>query len=191
MNNLFEGSLVRLRALQPGDEEIVFSQMLDSEISRRDSSVEWPKSLAEIKESLEKHDRQAKNDDKGLMIETLDGRIVGGVNTQLSDPRNGVFSVGISLGDRTEWGKGYAKQAMLIVLRHMFHERRYQKCNIGVYDFNSRAIGLYRHLGFSDEGRLRRVYFTNGEYHDEVLLGLTSEEFDERYPEWCVEIHED
>ena len=79
---------------------------------------------------------------------------------------------------------------MLLALRYMFHERRYQKCNLGVYAFNERALGLYRRLGFQEEGRLRRNYFTNGEYHDEILLGMTREEFDERYPDWRVALDE-
>ena len=189
--NLFEGKLVRLRALQPGDEEIIFHQQQDAEIARLDSYIGWPKSLAQVKDELEKQDRKEKNDDRYLMIETLDGKNIGGVNTQLSDPRNGVFSIGIGLGERTEWGKGYAKEAMLIMLRYMFHELRYQKCNISVYDINPRALGFYRHLGFIDEGRLRRVYFSNDSYHDEVLLGITREEFNEIYPDWQVTLDEE
>ena len=77
-----------------------------------------------------------------------------------------------------------------LVLRYMFHERRYQKCNIGVYAFNLRAIGLYRHLGFVDEGRLRSVYFSNGEFHDEVLIGMTCQELDQLYPEMHMILNE-
>jgi RimJ/RimL family protein N-acetyltransferase len=190
MRNYFEGASIRLRALKPGDAEIVARHLQDSEISRRDSYIDWPQSLAEIGKQLEKQDQPGRKDDKALMIETLDGVLLGGVNIQLTDPHNGTFSIGIGLGDRSAWGKGYAKEAMQIILRYMFHERRYQKCNIGVYAFNQRALGLYRRLGFVEEGRLRRVYFTNGEYHDEILLGLTREEFDQHYPQYRAPLEE-
>lgn len=183
-NNLFEGQCIRLRALQPGDEEILLQQSQDTEIQRLDSNIDWPKSQSQIKDWLEAKNRKDKTDDRYLMIETHDGRCVGGINAQLTDPRNGVFSIGIGLGDRSDWGKGYAKEAMLLLLRFMFHEMRYQKCNIGVYDFNLRAHGFYRHLGFVEEGRLRRVYFSNDSFHDEILLGITREEFNEIYPDW-------
>ena len=101
-----------------------------------------------------------------------------------------LFQLGLGLPN-ARWGKGDAKEAMLLVLRDMFHERRYQKCNIEVYDFNTRALALYHRLGFQDEGCLRRNYFTNGEYHDEIILGMTREEFDARYPEWRVSLNED
>ena len=184
MQNLYEGQLVRLRASEPGDSEVLFQHQRDSEIARRDSRIGWPKSLGTIRQQLENSSEGNSGDSVGLMIETLDGQLVGGIDVQSCDSRNGTFSIGIGLSDRAAWGKGYAKEAMLIALRVMFYERRYQKCNIGVYDFNERAVGLYRHLGFQDEGRIRRNYFSNGTYHDEILLGMTREEFDERYPDW-------
>jgi RimJ/RimL family protein N-acetyltransferase len=186
MQNLYEGQLVRLRAAEPGDAEILFQHQRDSEIARRDSRIGWPKSLGALRQQLENASESQSRDNASLAIETLDGQLVGGLDIQSSDSRNGTFSIGIGLSDRAAWGKGYAKEAMLLALRVMFHERRYQKCNIGVYAFNDRAVGLYRHLGFEDEGRIRRNYFSNGSYHDEILLGMTCEEFDECYPAWRI-----
>ena len=191
MNNHFAGALVRLRALQPGDAAILGEHDKDTELPRRHSAIEWPISHSEHQQHLEKQDQPGRHDDKALMIETLDGQLVGCVNVQLTDPRNGTFSIGIGLSDRKAWGKGYAREAMLLVLRHMFHERRYQKCNLNVYAFNERALRLYNRLGFVEEGRLRRVYFTNGAYHDEVLMGITLEEFDAQFPEWHETLREE
>lgn len=187
-NNLFAGRLVRLRAWEPTDADTEFRFLQDSEIARLDSNIGFPNSLAEIRRRLENPREPRYPDDKSLIIETLDGQMVGEINVQLTDPRNGTFSIGIGLPERTTWGKGYAKEAMLLIMRFMFHERRYQKCNIGVYAFNQRAIGLYRRLGFIEEGRIRRAVFTNSSFHDELLLGLTVEEFDALYPEWRVTV---
>ena len=191
MNNLFEGKLIRLRALETDDAETIFQFNQDSEISRRDARVRWPHSLDGVRRQLQKTDVSQSGDDKDLAIETLAGQMVGEINTQLCDGRNGTFSLGIGLGDRTAWGKGYAKEAILLVLRHMFHERRYQKCNIGVYTFNQRAVDFYRHLGFQDEGCIRRSYFTNGRYYDEILLGMTVEEFNANHPDWRITLTEE
>jgi len=191
MNNLFAGRLVRLRALEPGDAEAQFRHLQDTEISRLDSNIEFPHSLADLRRRLENPREPRYPDDKPLVIETLEGELVGEINVQLTDPRNGTFSLGIGLPERRAWGKGYAKEAMLLILRFMFHERRYQKCNIGVFAFNERAIGLYYHLGFVDEGRIRRAVFTNSAFYDEILLGITVEEFDARYPEWRIRLEEE
>ena len=191
MQNLFEGHLVRLRAIEPSDAETLFRHRQDTEISRRDARIQWPRSLATILQRLEIPGDGQSTDDIQLAITTLDNQLVGGIDVQSTDRRNGTFSIGIGLAERSAWGKGYAKEAMLLILRAMFHERRYQKCNIGVYAFNVRALALYRRLGFQEEGCIRRNYFTNGEYHDEILLGMTREEFDARYPKWHVSLNED
>lgn len=191
MQNLFEGQLVRLRALEPSDAETLFRHRQDTEISRRDARIQWPPSLAAIRQHLEKSGDGQSTDNIELAITTLDDQLVGGIDVHSTDRRNGTFSIGVGITERSAWGKGYAKESMLLVLRAMFHERRYQKCNIGVYAFNARALTLYRRLGFQEEGRLRRNYFTNGEYHDEILLGMTREEFDTRYPEWRISLNED
>jgi len=185
-NSLFEGKLVRLRAIEPDDAKYLHQSRLDDEITRLDARIQWPESLAAVRRRVEKNDGGSRSDNVELLIETKHGQVVGGVSTQLADARSGTYSIGIGLSEREVWGKGFAKEAMLLILRFMFHEKRYQKCNIGVYAYNNRAIGFYRHLGFVDEGRLRRNHFTNGEYHDELLLGMTREEFDQKYPEWFI-----
>ena len=57
-------------------------------------------------------------------------------------------------------------------------------------EVNHRAVAFYRRFGFVDEGRLRRVYFSNDTYHDEILLGITREEFNNLYPDWHVTLDE-
>jgi RimJ/RimL family protein N-acetyltransferase len=60
-----------------------------------------------------------------------------------------------------------------------FNEMRFQKCNSGCIDINETSIALHKALGFREEGRQRRSIYTNGRYYDNVLFGLTREEFDE------------
>jgi RimJ/RimL family protein N-acetyltransferase len=182
MSNLFKGQLVRLRAIEPDDAETMFRHRQDDEISRLDARIQWPQSLADVRRRLDARAKKKPTDDEDLLIETLDGHLVGDISVQSTDSRSGAFSIGIGIRERSEWGKGYAKEAMLLMLRYMYHERRYQKCNLGVYAYNKRAIAFYRHLGFVDEGRLRSNHFTDGEYYDEILLGMIREEFDQRYP---------
>lgn len=55
---------------------------------------------------------------------------------------------------------------------------RYQKVTVYIYSFNERSMKIHESLGFQCEGRIRRAVYTNGNYYDEVLYGMTSEEFD-------------
>jgi RimJ/RimL family protein N-acetyltransferase len=64
-----------------------------------------------------------------------------------------------------------------LVLRYYFEERRYQKCSVYVYDFNAPSQRLHESLGFTQEGRLRRMLYSGGEHHDVLVYGITKEEF--------------
>jgi RimJ/RimL family protein N-acetyltransferase len=70
---------------------------------------------------------------------------------------------------------------VVVVLRYLFGERRYQKCTVGVLDSNEASVALHCALGFAQEGRVRRVHFRAGRYHDELLFGITVEEFEQRW----------
>jgi RimJ/RimL family protein N-acetyltransferase len=110
-----------------------------------------------------------------------DDVMVGGINVHEADQANGTFSYGVGLGPEHK-GHGYAAEAVLLVLRFMFDERRFQKCEAKVYDYNTASLALHQKLGFVEEGRLRRHLFSAGEYRDEFIFGMTAEEFHQLYP---------
>jgi RimJ/RimL family protein N-acetyltransferase len=97
-----------------------------------------------------------------------------------ADPRVGAFTYGINV-KREEQRKGYASEAIRLLLRYYFQERRYQKVTIKVYGFNEASTRLHESLGFQVEGRLRRMVYTDGEFHDEVIYGMIVEEFREKH----------
>lgn len=110
-----------------------------------------------------------------------DDLMVGGINIIDVDRTNGTFAYGVGIHPEHK-GNGYAAEAVLLVLRFMFDERRFQKCEVRVYDYNSASLSLHRKLGFVEEGRLRRHLFLAGDFHDEFVFGMTADEFHQLYP---------
>jgi RimJ/RimL family protein N-acetyltransferase len=177
----WQGGKVRLRPLRPDDAEHAFSGSLDSP-SRRllQLGIELPTSVEGLRTMLEKY--ADCKDTEGVIIfavENLDGENVGGISLHTRSQKNGTFSFGVTT-DRPHWGNGYAEDAVRILLRYCFSERRYQKCNSACVDTNDASIRLHKKLGFLEEGRRRRHWFLDGGYHDDILFGLTREEFEER-----------
>ncbi len=175
----WQGEKVRLRPVRVEDAEQFFINTLDSP-SRQvlQLGIELPTSEELLKSSLEKH--VGCKDPDGLIlfvIENLDGINVGGISLHSRDAKNGTFGFGIVIS-REHRRKGYAEDAVRILLRYGFWERRYQKCNSACVHTNEASIRLHKKLGFVEEGRRRRNLFFNGRYHDDVLFGLTREEFD-------------
>jgi RimJ/RimL family protein N-acetyltransferase len=177
----WQGEKVRLRPLRVDDAEQSFARSLDSPTRQvLQCGVELPTSLELQRTSLEKY--VGCKDADGVIVfavETLAGEYVGGISLHSQDERNGLFSFGVVI-DRQHRGQGYAADAIRIILRYGFWERRYQKCDSACLSTNEASIRLHEKLGFLEEGRRRRQVFLNGEYHDEVLFGMTREEFEAR-----------
>ena len=176
-HNIWQGERVRLRAIEPEDWEVFNQWDLDSDTARECYWVPFPKSQeAARKWAADQAMAGPKDDTFFFVIENLEGELVGNLNTLECDTRNGTFKYGLAIR-REHQRKGYASEAIRLVLRYFFQELRYQKVTVDIYDFNEASIKLHERLGFIHEGRMRRMVFTNGQYHDSLILGLTAEEW--------------
>lgn len=84
---------------------------------------------------------------------------------------------GILMGDKLSWGKGYAKEASIGIINHAFNKMNVRRIVLGVLDANESAVHLYRKLGFTQEGTLRKDRLCDGKYHDCFIFGLLKEEW--------------
>lgn len=174
----WQGDKVRLRPWQRDDAELRYAATLDSEtLALHEDGIVLPSSLDLQREWLEK--RAGLKDDGMLRfaMDTFDGVTVGWVTLHSRDAKNGLFGFGVAVY-RAHRGQGYAVDGVRILLKYGFLEQRYQKCNSMCLSNNVGSIRLHEKLGFVQEGRVRRVCFTGGAYLDEVLFGMTREEFD-------------
>ena len=182
MTSPWEGSRVRLRAIEPGDVDAFIAADEDGAGSRSGWRVWPPRSRWAVGEWIRQGSESGEDGDEvRLVVEAIaSGEVVGTLNTQQCDPTAGTFGYGVTIWP---WQRrqGYASDAVVVVLRYLFGERRYQKCTVGVLDTNEASIALHRSLGFTEEGRVRRAHFRAGRYHDEVLFGMTVEEFEQRW----------
>lgn len=182
MPNYWDGKLIRLRGVEPDDAEIHYLLNRDEEIARNIDEIFPPTSRAFVRQWAERKALQGfERDEFTFQMETLeDDLLVGGITTNHCDPRVGVFSYGLHVLPAHR-RKGYAAEAVCLVLRYYFQERRYQKANVAVYSFNQGSIALHERLGFTLEGRLRRSVYTRGTFADLLWYGMTAEEFAEKH----------
>lgn len=178
----FEGSLVRLRAVEAPDWEAYHAWDLDSETARSSYAIPFPRSVEGTRRWTEAESSRRPTDDMfRWTIEDKAGAVVGTLNTHSVARREGTFGYGLAIG-REHRGKGYASQAIVLVLRYYFGELRYQKCTVDVYSFNTASIRLHESLGFQLEGRIRRTVYTDGRFFDDLIYGITDDEFAVRHP---------
>lgn len=174
--NIWEGKRVRLRAIEPSDWDKFHQNDLDSEAARLCDIIYPPRSPEGTRSWTDRvASKEPQGDNLRLAIENQAGELVGSLNTQ-SDSRNGTFKYGLAIF-RNYWRKGFGSDAILVILRYFFEELRYQKVTGHVYSFNKGSIQLHERLGFEREGRLQNMVYTQGEYHDEIIYGLTREQY--------------
>ncbi|OEF98811.1 GNAT family N-acetyltransferase [Vulcanibacillus modesticaldus] len=120
----------------------------------------------------------ATKDTYSFAIETLkDNKYIGGCGVNKIDWKNSVTEVGIFIGDKDYWGKGYGTDAMKILIKFIFEQMNINKIKLHVFSFNLRAIKSYEKCGFKKEGILRQEVYRDGKYFDDVVMGILKEEY--------------
>ena len=165
-----------LRAVEPEDAAFFFALQQDTERGRLLDFLPPPSSKAALESwAREQSQKEFDGDAFQWMIEAA-GEPVGSIVTHTVSPRNGTFSYGLDA--RNHQRKGYAKEAVTLVLHYYFGELRYQKAHISVQENNAGSLALHRSSGFKHEGTQRRMVFQKGRYLDLLLFGLTADELD-------------
>jgi RimJ/RimL family protein N-acetyltransferase len=85
--------------------------------------------------------------------------------------------VGIGIGEREFWSKGYGTDAMKLCLQYAFTELNVHRVSLGLMDYNPRALRSYEKAGFRLEGRTRGDVQRAGKYHDSLWMGILREEW--------------
>jgi RimJ/RimL family protein N-acetyltransferase len=171
------GKLIRLRGIEREDIPNFVRWFNDPEV-RRYLLVSEPMSKAKeerwFEAQLEARDQfifavEALVDEKWVHI--------GNVGLLRVDWKNRTASLGIALGEKDLWGRGYGTDATRTMLRFAFEELGLHRVELDVFEFNSRAIRCYEKVGFRREGTRRQALFRQGRYHDVHLMAILGEEF--------------
>jgi RimJ/RimL family protein N-acetyltransferase len=179
---LLEGELVRLAAVNPEEDSRLFARwarddeylrMLDTSPVRQWSERQYKKWY---KEDLEKE----KPDDFLFLIRTLEkDEAIGFVELDGIHWSHSDSYVGIGIGERDYWSKGYGTDAMNVILRFAFDELNLYRVSLNVFEYNQRAIRSYEKVGFVVEGREREFLKRAGRCWDMIFMGILRTEWEE------------
>ena len=113
-----------------------------------------------------------------FMIRTLqDDRLIGELGLDGLQWNHGDAYVGISLGERQDWGKGFGTDAMRVLLRYAFTELNLQRVSLNVFEYNPRAVYSYQKAGFTYEGRQRKFLNRAGRRWDLIFMSILRDEW--------------
>ena len=89
--------------------------------------------------------------------------------------------LGIVIGEKAYWGRGYGQEAVRLLLDYAFRLLNLSSVMLGTFAFNQQAIHCYERLGFKEIGRRRQARVIGSRKYDVVLMDILAEEFESVY----------
>jgi len=160
-------SRVRLRAPERGDLEAFMRWMNDPEVTEF-LEVEGPLSMDEEEKWYQ---QMLVSPDRVYCIEA-EGRLIGNIGLLRLDLRHRRTDIGIVIGEKDAWSRGYGREAIALLLEYLFGELGLNRVGLYADASNLRAIRCYERCGFRHEGLLREYRFKRGQYVDCVRMGI-------------------
>lgn len=175
---MYSGKLVKLRAYKEEDVERATQFINDEEVKKfLDSNIPFPMSKIQEEEWI-KSRKAGESFTYDFAIEDLEsGKYIGGCSINECSTKNRNCVIGIMIGDKEYWGKGYGSDALKVLIKFIFEEVNMKKIKLGVFSFNKRAIACYKKIGFTEEGTLKKELYRNGEYHDVIYMAIFKDDF--------------
>jgi RimJ/RimL family protein N-acetyltransferase len=180
---MLKGERVLLRGLRRDDLLRLWEFNNDTEVEvAGGGDPPIPQSLERLEAEFDENARKGGRDSTFFAIEA-EGRMIGQCALFGFDEFRGVAhrcELGITIGDRDYWGKGYGREAITLLVDYAFTHWNVQRVGLQVLATNERAIRAYQAVGFVQEGRLRRYMWSNGAYVDGVCMSILREEWQAR-----------
>ena len=85
------------------------------------------------------------------------------------------------LGDADHRGAGYGIDAVMATMRYAFEEMHLERLDGSIIEYNTASLSFYcsEKLGWKEEGRRRNYYFRKGRYWDQIVVGVTKQDYDQ------------
>ena len=111
-------------------------------------------------------------------ITTEDGNHIGWVDLKNIEQADKSAEIGIAIGDKQFWGKGYGSSALRAMLSVGFREWELNKIWLRVDVDNEKAIRSYRLNGFQEEEFMHQDRWRNGISVDRLRMAIWRKDFE-------------
>ncbi|MEC2159426.1 GNAT family N-acetyltransferase [Virgibacillus halodenitrificans] len=169
---------VKLRELLLNDAEDRYQWCLDKEVTKHLNMPEKypPFSKEETLNWIEMCiDKTNGYEQKAILDES--GKHIGWVDLKNIDKLNKHAELGIAIGDKNYWGKGYGLAAMKEMLEFGFSQLGLNKIWLRVEVDNEKAIKSYERMGYVEEGILRQDRLRKGVFVDRLRMSILKDEY--------------
>jgi UDP-4-amino-4,6-dideoxy-N-acetyl-beta-L-altrosamine N-acetyltransferase len=116
------------------------------------------------------------NDSLFLIMKDENNIPFGTISIYNIDNKNKNAEIGkIMIGEDKYLCRGYAKEAIDILVKYGFDTLKLHRIYLGVFTKNKTAINVYKKCGFKEEGILRKAILTENGREDILMMGILNE----------------
>lgn len=168
---LARGVLVVLRAKSLADAEQDYEWRRDAELATFDAARPYSGSFRDYLAIFRDELSYPSPYRKTIAVEDMDGRHIGNVMYYNVDYHRHEAEIGVTIGLREYWSKGYGTDLIRTFTSYMFDTMPLRRVYLKTLDWNYRAQRCFEKAGFHHHGTSRR-----GEYTF-VLMETTKDDF--------------
>jgi [ribosomal protein S5]-alanine N-acetyltransferase len=171
-----ESERLYLRAVQPDDaNEAYYRWMNDPAVNKYLESRFYPHTLETLKDYIQSKLGDNENPFFAIILKDSN-RHIGNIKLGPINTIHRFADIGIIIGEKDCWGKGYATEAIRLVVKYAFDTLNLHKVTAGFYEPNIQSMKAFIKAGFIQEGIRKSHCYCDGKYVDDILVGLTRTE---------------
>lgn len=161
-----------LRTLQPGDATLIYLGWLFDPAINAHLEVRFspPQSVGDLASFIAVANTSSHTLMLGIFLQE-NGRHIGNIKLGPIDRHHQVGDMGFLIGEKEQWGKGYASKAITLLADYAFAHLGLAKLTAGCYAENEGSRRALLKAGFVEEGRLISQWLVAGCRQDGVLMG--------------------
>ena len=148
------GSKTILRNKKLSDAQNDYTWQKDPELAQLDAVPPLATTYSRYLSGYTSELRHPPLDRREFAIETLDGEHIGNCVYYNINETKGETELGIMIGNRDYWDKGYGADAVATLVSHIFRQTSLNRIYLKTLDSNSRAQKCFSKCGFIPFGRL-------------------------------------
>ena len=170
------GGRVYLRPLERNDAELIVVWLRNRELTWSLGDFFPAADVHAVADGIERLYRSGHDLLLGVVRRDTD-RLIGVTELHHLDLDNRQASFGLLIGQP---GEGYGPEVAGLVLDYAFGPLALNRVWVQVDERNTRGIRAYQKVGFRREGLLRESRYTDGRYHDTLLMAVLRGEWQAR-----------
>lgn len=153
------GSKIIIRDKRVADAQDDYSWEIDPELSYLDAGLPTTMSFSQYLADYVDELDNFRSTSRRFAIDTLDGKHIGNCSYYNISQTKGTAELGIMIGDRDYWGKGYGTDTVTTLVKYIFGQTDLKRIYLKTLESNIRAQQCFQKCGFTEYDHMVKAEF--------------------------------